>query len=171
MQTIGISEIRAGDEFVSVETKTCAATGGTIEKIGRVNVIFGGDYMGHKTTGIKLPRVNLIGGTLRRDGVLYSIGKESLTTSPVCKPYEPNWTQYEVIGCAASVAEAMDRYYKSDRLNRPGGTRDRLIEDRQADINTAGHTCIASFHDSVNGQGIYLRADAQAFTVYSSKLA
>jgi hypothetical protein len=83
------------------------------------------------------------------------------------KPYwVPDWkTQIDI---AQSVADAMDRYYKHDRLNRPGGTRERLIADREQELAEKGFSCVASYHDSVNGQAIYLRAMPEGLTVWSS---
>jgi len=81
--------------------------------------------------------------------------------------YQPNWTNYRVIDQAASITDAMDRYYKHDRLNRPGGTRERLIADRQAEFDSFGFTCIASFHDSVTGRVIYVRQAENGIAVCS----
>lgn len=83
-------------------------------------------------------------------------------------PYEPDWAKYRVIGQEGDVAAAMDRYYKSDRLNRPGGTRDRLIADRQQDVDLAGYACLASHHDSVNGQAVYMKVSGAGFDIYAS---
>lgn len=80
----------------------------------------------------------------------------------------PDWAWKTQIDSAQSVADAMDRYYKHDRLNRPGGTRERLIADREQELATKGFACVASHHDSVNGQGIYLRAMREGLTVWSS---
>jgi hypothetical protein len=85
------------------------------------------------------------------------------------KPYwEPDWSKEMQIDVAQSVADAMDRYYKHDRLNRPGGTRERLIADREQELNEKGFACIASHHDSVNGQVVYLRSTPEGLAVWSS---
>lgn len=85
------------------------------------------------------------------------------------KPYwEPDWSQQIEIDTAQSVADAMDRYYKHERLNRPGGTRERLIADRQTELNEKGFACVASYHDSVNGRGVYLRSTGDSLKVWCS---
>lgn len=85
------------------------------------------------------------------------------------KPYfVPEWKWQTQIDRAVSVADAMDRYYKHDRLNRPGGTRERLIADREQELAEKGFACVACHHDSVNGQGIYLRAMPEGLTVWLS---
>jgi hypothetical protein len=85
----------------------------------------------------------------------------------VTKPYEPDWDGLDVICSCASVDEAMDRFYKSDRLNRPGGTRERLIADRALTVEQHGFDCLASHHDSVNGRALYIRSSKGRFTVLS----
>jgi hypothetical protein len=85
----------------------------------------------------------------------------------VPRPYEPDWKVLEVICSCSSVDEAMDRFYKSDRLNRPGGTRERLIADRAQTIEQHGFDCLASHHDSVNGRALYIRSSEGRFTVLS----
>jgi len=50
-----------------------------------------------------------------------------------------------------TVAEWVDRYYKPDRLNRPGGTREHIIANREREVERDGTTLI-SRHDSVTGQ-------------------
>lgn len=84
------------------------------------------------------------------------------------KPYwEPDWSQKFEIDKARSVTDAMDRYYKRDRLNQPGGTRERLIADREQELEEKGFACVASYHDSVNGQGVYLRSMPEGLRVWS----
>lgn len=53
------------------------------------------------------------------------------------------------------VARWLDKYYKEDRLNRPGGTREKIIKDRALDLVLYGHTLI-SRHDSVTGKAEWL---------------
>ncbi|WP_454875182.1 hypothetical protein [Paraburkholderia xenovorans] len=85
------------------------------------------------------------------------------------KPYwEPDWSLEIEIDKASSVADAMDRYYKHDRLNRPGGTRERLILDREMELEEKRFACVASHHDSVNGRVVYLRAMDDGLSVWSS---
>lgn len=84
------------------------------------------------------------------------------------KPYEPQWETMTAIDTVSTVAQAMDRYYKADRLNRPGGTRERLIADREGEATQYGYTCIASFHDSTNGMAVYIRAADDGYTVMAS---
>lgn len=81
-------------------------------------------------------------------------------------PYEPRWENYKSIGTATTVAEAMDQYYKSDRLNREGGTRDRLIRDREIDVELAGYTLVASHHDAIGGRAVYIRRIENKMAVY-----
>lgn len=72
--TLTLKEIRKGDQFASVPANNIAATGGTITKIGRINIEFSGLYMGRiAQDGIKLPKANLIGGAILRDGKLFNV--------------------------------------------------------------------------------------------------
>lgn len=88
------------------------------------------------------------------------------------KPYwEPDWSLEIEIDKASSVADAMDRYYKHDRLNRPGGTRERLISDREMELEEKRFACVASHHDSVNGRVVYLRSMGDGLSVWCSPLA
>jgi len=83
------------------------------------------------------------------------------------KPYwEPHWSQGSEIGNALSVEDAMDRYYKHDRLNRPGGTRERLIADRKQELEEKGFACVASHHDSVSGQMVFIRSMGGILSVW-----
>ncbi|WP_124649137.1 hypothetical protein [Burkholderia stagnalis] len=83
------------------------------------------------------------------------------------KPYwEPYWSQATEIGNAQSVEDAMNRYYKHDRLNRPGGTRERLIADRKEELAEKGFACVASHHDSVNGQMVFIRSIGGGLSVW-----
>lgn len=85
------------------------------------------------------------------------------------KPYwEPHWSRQLRIDTARSVSDAMDRYYKPDRLDRPGGTRERLIADREQELQEKGFACVASYHDSVNGQGVYLRSLEDGLSIWSA---
>jgi len=59
-----------------------------------------------------------------------------------------------------TVAEFIDTYYKPDRLNREPGTRDRIITDRERDLEQYGRTLI-SHHDCVRGKVAWLYADGK----------
>ena len=83
----------------------------------------------------------------------------------------PDWATYTKIATVADMAEAMDRYYKPERLNRPDGTRDRLIAGNQEEYAAKGFVCIASYHDSVNGHSIYVRQAEQGLDIYNSNYA
>lgn len=94
---------------------------------------------------------------------------EALENERRSKPYwVPDWRRESRIDTASNVADAMDRYYKHDRLNRAGGTRERLIADREQELAEKGFACIASFHDSVNGQGVYLRGLSDGLSIWST---
>lgn len=63
-----------------------------------------------------------------------------------------------------SLGELMDKFYKPERLNRPGGTRERLIADRsQMMVNPSSfrlngnRVLLISHHDSVTGWAVYAR--------------
>ncbi|MGF6440464.1 hypothetical protein [Paraburkholderia youngii] len=84
-------------------------------------------------------------------------------------PYEPGWANYERVGKESGVAEAMDRYYKHDRLNRDEGSRDRLVKDREIDLELGGFACIACHHDAVGGRTVYVRRAAKGVTVHIDK--
>ncbi|CAM2198432.1 conserved protein of unknown function (plasmid) [Paraburkholderia kururiensis] len=87
------------------------------------------------------------------------------------KPYwEPDWSMETEIDKASSVADAMDRYYKHDRLNRPGGTRERLIADRERELEEKRFACVASHHDSVNGRVVYLRSMVDGLSIWCSRV-
>jgi len=85
----------------------------------------------------------------------------------VPEPYSPNWLNYQKIETVRSVADAMDRFYKHDRLNRPDGTRERLIADRQAELDQWDFAIIASYHDSINGRAVYVRLEEGQINVYT----
>ncbi|HDR9174424.1 hypothetical protein [Burkholderia vietnamiensis] len=78
----------------------------------------------------------------------------------------PDWAICTLIEHVRTVAEAMDRYYRPERLNRPGGTRERLIADREACIDEDGFAWLASHHDSVAGVALFIRPTGEAFSVY-----
>lgn len=80
----------------------------------------------------------------------------------------PFWNEMTMLGPVDSVARAMDTYYKHDRLNRDGGTRERLIADREETLAARGFDIIASCHDSVNGSGMYIRKLDNELVVYMS---
>jgi hypothetical protein len=93
----------------------------------------------------------------------------AITTATNCvvsEHYEPDWSELVVLGTAASVAEALDKWYKHDRLNRPDGTRERIIADRATYIAAHGYDCLASFHDSVNGMNMYAKLEGGILTIY-----
>lgn len=48
-------------------------------------------------------------------------------------------------------------YYKSDRYSRREGQLDDLVADRVECFNREGFACIASYHDSNTGHGVYFR--------------
>lgn len=85
--------------------------------------------------------------------------------------YEPDWETCTHIGQVADITQAMDRFYKSDRLNRPGGTRERLIASNEEEFARKGFACIASYHDSVVGRSIFVRPADVGLAVYSSNRA
>ena len=89
------------------------------------------------------------------------------TTLPTAKGiYVPDWTRSIFLAIVGDEATAMDHFYKPDRLNRPGGTRERLIADRAQELESCGFTCVASFHDSVLGETVYLRRVAKGLVVF-----
>lgn len=92
----------------------------------------------------------------------------SSPSEPVRMPYQPKWEFLQFLDDLPTVAAAMDRYYKNDRLNHPSGTRERLIANREADVAIAGYCCIACHHDSTNGLGIYIRKTDKGFHVFGS---
>lgn len=80
--------------------------------------------------------------------------------------WEPDWEKCDLLGTMPSVAAAMDRYYRPERLNRPGGTRERLIADRETELANKGYAWLASHHDSVTGRVLYLRPLGAHVAVY-----
>lgn len=71
--------------------------------------------------------------------------------------WHPDWARFTQVCAFSRVEQGMDMYYKSDRLNRPGGTRNRLVADRQIDLEARGWTLLASHHDSAIGVEVYAR--------------
>lgn len=85
----------------------------------------------------------------------------------------PNWlrvVEMTSLGKVDSVSAAMDLFYKSERLNRPGGIRETLIRSRQRELVAEGWLVLASRHDSTNGHALYLRKEAGALAVYMSSV-
>jgi hypothetical protein len=54
-----------------------------------------------------------------------------------------------------TVAAWIDRYYRPERLNREPGSRERIIADREAELDELGSTII-SHHDAVTGHAEWL---------------
>jgi hypothetical protein len=81
--------------------------------------------------------------------------------------WQPDWTKFSSLGVVASVADAMDQYYKHDRLNRPGGMREILIASGEAALAKSGFTCLASHHDSKTGDGIWARNALHGIELFS----
>lgn len=92
----------------------------------------------------------------------------AISSSHATVRFEPNWSAMKVLCRLPNVAAAMDQFYKSERLNRPDGTRERLIADREAALAQSGFGCLASHFDSVTGQGLWLRLRGKECVVYSS---
>lgn len=67
----------------------------------------------------------------------------------------------------ATITDAMDRFYKSEKLNRPGGTRERLIADRTNGVSQYGADILASRHDSVTGEALWIKPQGDGFLVFS----
>ena len=85
----------------------------------------------------------------------------------------PSWLQVDYLSRlekVETISAAMDRYYKADRLNQPGGMRETLIRSRQRDFVSQGWATLASHHDAVNGHGLYVRKEAGAIVLYMSNL-
>ncbi|MGR9587124.1 hypothetical protein [Pandoraea sputorum] len=82
------------------------------------------------------------------------------------KSYVPNWNRFKFLAMVDDVATAMDHFYKPDRLNRPGGTRDRLIAERTEELDSCGFACVASFHDSLLGETVYLRRSSEGLLAF-----
>ncbi|MDN4571908.1 hypothetical protein DBB29_24935 [Pandoraea cepalis] len=80
--------------------------------------------------------------------------------------YVPDWTRSKFLAIVDDVATAMDHFYKPDRLNRQDGTRERLIADRTLELVSHGFACVASFHDSVIGEAVYLRRVDKGLIVF-----
>jgi hypothetical protein len=55
-----------------------------------------------------------------------------------------------------TVEEALSLYYKAERLHREPDTRERLADDRRADLARYGRTVLASRHDSITGCTLWL---------------
>lgn len=85
--------------------------------------------------------------------------------------WQPRWEEMEIIGRARSVAAAMDRYYKPDRLTNQPGSREYLIADREKCIAEDGFDILASRHESVTGVALWIkrRDDNKGFEILSRK--
>ncbi|MFP3637553.1 hypothetical protein [Paraburkholderia sp. SIMBA_054] len=79
---------------------------------------------------------------------------------------EPFWPKFFLLASCTSIDQAMDAYYRPERLNRPGGTRERLIADRQDDFDSQGWCVLASYHDSTVGVTAYAKGVGSAVLVY-----
>ncbi|MDR8093109.1 hypothetical protein KPB05_37265 [Burkholderia gladioli] len=72
--SISVNEIKLGDRFASVRRDGTAATGGTITKVGPVDIEFSLSYMGRiRVEGVRLPKANLVGGCVLREGKLFEV--------------------------------------------------------------------------------------------------
>ena len=147
------SNIRDDRYFSLLERETALATGREIAT-GRGDT----DALPMKVTG---PEWDI----LMPEAILFRPSRAANRT----RPY-PDWDAYRQVGRSTTVAEAMDWFYKADRLNREGGTRERLIADRQADMDRDGWACIASYHDSMLGEGVYARKEDGAIVIYRTAL-
>lgn len=71
-----------------------------------------------------------------------------------------------------SMSELMDKFYRPDRLNRPGGTRDRLIADRKQMMDNPASFCLntgrvllISGNDSATGRPVYAKKTGDTLQV------
>ncbi|MDN7880100.1 hypothetical protein [Burkholderia aenigmatica] len=72
--SISINEIKSGDQFASAPSNGAVATGGTITKIGPVNIEFALSCVGQsQVAGACLPKANLVGGCILREGKLFEV--------------------------------------------------------------------------------------------------
>jgi hypothetical protein len=70
--TLTIKELKIGDVFETPASRRQASTDGVITQLTRTKFSSTKNYMGHPTT-ITLDRRDLIGGKVRRDGVVYGV--------------------------------------------------------------------------------------------------
>jgi len=73
-----------------------------------------------------------------------------------------------ILARAATLGDALDRWYRPERLNRDLGSRQRLIDDRLCDIMRDGLATLASRHDSVTGRTIMAIEDADGYLIHES---
>ncbi|CAB3739946.1 hypothetical protein LMG22037_06344 [Paraburkholderia phenoliruptrix] len=103
----------------------------------------------------------------RSPGELIMVQRTSDGSYHPCRHWQPDWSKFSLLVVAASVAEAMDGYYKHDRLNRPGGHREVLIASSEASLAKDGFTCLASHYDSKTGDGIWARNAMAGIELFS----
>ncbi len=103
----------------------------------------------------------------RFPGDLVMVQRTSDGSYHPCRHWQPDWTKFSRLGVAASVAQAMDGYYKHDRLNRPGGHREVLIASSESSLAKDGFTCLASHYDSKTGDGIWARNSVAGIELFS----
>lgn len=81
----------------------------------------------------------------------------------------PDFKNMEMIATAGTVAEALDRFYRRDRLNHRSGARESIIANREAEIREDGYAILASKHDNVVGRALWLKPAINGFEIYASK--
>jgi hypothetical protein len=81
----------------------------------------------------------------------------------------PNFEAMEKIETTRTVAEAIDRFYKRDRLNNRPGAREAIIANRESNLREDGHAILASRHDNTVGHCLWLKPVDGGFEIYASK--
>lgn len=56
----------------------------------------------------------------------------------------------------ARIGEALDRFYRPERLARDADTRARIIADRTDDLRRYGRTVLASRHDAIMRRALWI---------------
>ena len=81
--------------------------------------------------------------------------------------WQPEWDQMQHLGDFATIGEALDRFYKPERLNREPDSRAWKIKHREESLAEDGWICFASHHDNVTGEGLWARkTDAGTIAIY-----
>jgi hypothetical protein len=72
------------------------------------------------------------------------------------------------VATVATIEDALDRYYRPERLRRDAGTRGRLAADRAHDLARDGYALLASRHDSVTGTAVWIRRAGKEIAIHQN---
>ena len=80
--------------------------------------------------------------------------------------WQPDWTEMQRLDSFASIGEALDRYYRPERLNRDPDSRALKIKFREEALQENAWICLASRHDNTVGEALWARVEDGKIAVY-----